>query len=374
MTVIFNSLAANSVVLGGGTSALSYVQCGTANNVLLSNGSTWISSPMSAGYLVGSIPSAVLGNSSLYVGTTQIALNRSSSSQTLTGISIDGNSATSNNASNLNGQASTYYTNPNNFSTAVPVTKGGTGVTSIAVNSVILGNGTSNVQTISPGSAGNVLTSDGTTWTSSISFYAPPGCVIQFAGSTAPSGWLFCDGSAISRTTYANLFSTIGILYGAGDNVNTFNLPDLRDRVPIGKSSTKVLATTGGSSTLTPSGSISIAGTSLTTDQLPAHNHGVNDSGHVHSVSDPSHRHYISGGLRYSQGYAAGDNVNISLGGESAGWTDYASTGISIAAGGTGISIQNNGSGTTHNHSASFTGTSVSSLPPYIVLNYIIKY
>lgn len=58
--------------------------------------------------------------------------------------------------------------------------------------------------------------------------YAPPGKVSAFACVAVPAGWLFCDGSAVSRTTYAALFAAIGTAYGAGDGVNTFNLPNLQ--------------------------------------------------------------------------------------------------------------------------------------------------
>jgi microcystin-dependent protein len=65
----------------------------------------------------------------------------------------------------------------------------------------------------------------------------PTGSVTSFAGSSAPSGWLLCDGrsTGISRTTYANLFAVIGTTYGSGDGSTTFNLPDLRGRVVGGK-------------------------------------------------------------------------------------------------------------------------------------------
>jgi microcystin-dependent protein len=56
----------------------------------------------------------------------------------------------------------------------------------------------------------------------------PPGTVVAFAGTNVPSGWLLCDGSAVSRLSYAALFSAIAVTYGIGDAVNTFNLPDLR--------------------------------------------------------------------------------------------------------------------------------------------------
>lgn len=63
----------------------------------------------------------------------------------------------------------------------------------------------------------------------------PAGVVLPYGGASAPSGWLLCDGSAISRTTYATLFTAISTNYGTGDGSSTFNIPDLRGRVPVGK-------------------------------------------------------------------------------------------------------------------------------------------
>ena len=65
---------------------------------------------------------------------------------------------------------------------------------------------------------------------SSLSTIAPTGVVQAFAGRTTPQGWLLCDGSAVSRTTYAALFAVIGTTYGAGDGSTTFNLPNLVDK------------------------------------------------------------------------------------------------------------------------------------------------
>lgn len=62
------------------------------------------------------------------------------------------------------------------------------------------------------------------------------GTVKMFAGNTIPEGWLLCDGSAISRTTYANLFNAIGTTWGAGNGSTTFNLPNTIDRVVQGYS------------------------------------------------------------------------------------------------------------------------------------------
>ena len=59
------------------------------------------------------------------------------------------------------------------------------------------------------------------------SAFVPPGAITSYAGSSAPTGWLLCDGSAVSRTTYADLFAVCGITYGAGNGSTTFNLPNL---------------------------------------------------------------------------------------------------------------------------------------------------
>lgn len=56
----------------------------------------------------------------------------------------------------------------------------------------------------------------------------PVGATLEYAGTVLPTGFLFCDGAAVSRTTYANLFTALGISHGQGDGVNTFNLPDYR--------------------------------------------------------------------------------------------------------------------------------------------------
>ena len=75
------------------------------------------------------------------------------------------------------------------------------------------------------------VTVDGTNGVSLISSTSAPflvGQVCFFGQSTAPSGFLKCDGSAVSRSTYANLFSAIGTTYGSGDGTSTFNVPDLR--------------------------------------------------------------------------------------------------------------------------------------------------
>lgn len=80
----------------------------------------------------------------------------------------------------------------------------------------------------------------------------PVGAVMPFGGASAPADHLLCQGQAVSRTTYADLFAVIGTTYGAGDGATTFNLPDLRERVPIGRG-TRALGTKGGTTSHTHS-------------------------------------------------------------------------------------------------------------------------
>ena len=74
----------------------------------------------------------------------------------------------------------------------------------------------------------------------------PTGTVLAYAGNTVPSGFLLCDGRAVSRTTYAVLFAAIGTTYGSGDGSSTFNLPDMRGRVAVGVDSDANLGTVSG--------------------------------------------------------------------------------------------------------------------------------
>lgn len=69
----------------------------------------------------------------------------------------------------------------------------------------------------------------------------PIGTIIMFAGKNPPENWLFCDGSAISRTEYQNLYKIIGDIYGSGDGKSTFNLPNFSDLFPQGKSNNENL-------------------------------------------------------------------------------------------------------------------------------------
>lgn len=92
----------------------------------------------------------------------------------------------------------------------------------------------------------------------------PAGIIQMYAGSTAPTNWLLCDGTAVSRTTYSSLFSAIGTNYGVGNGSTTFNLPNLTNRMAMGKGagSFATLGSTGGAETI-----------SLALGNMPAHSH-----------------------------------------------------------------------------------------------------
>lgn len=122
-------------------------------------------------------------------------------------------------------------------------------------------------------------------YNTAIAAYVPPGAIMQFAMNSAPSGWLICDGTAYSRTTYAALYANISTVWGAGDGVTTFNVPDFRGAFLRGLDSGKgydparVFA-------------------SYQADAYASHSHSITDPGHVHAAGNNS--------LNYANGVAAG--------------------------------------------------------------------
>ncbi len=168
----------------------------------------------------------------------------------------------------------------------------------------------------------------------------PSGTIVPWSDSSIPSGFLECDGSAVSRTTYATLFGIVGTTYGVGDGSTTFNVPDLADNVPVGKSGTKSLASTGGANTVTPNGNIagSTANATLSTAQLASHRHST--------------AIYTGGGY----------------------FNDAASRANNSPAGSNNaVGLTGSGSGHSHNMSANFTGDATSVMQPYLTIIYVIK-
>jgi microcystin-dependent protein len=95
------------------------------------------------------------------------------------------------------------------------------------------------------------------------------------------TGWLACDGAALDRATYAELFDAIGLTFTATDDGATFNIPDMRDRVPVGTNpASRTLGTVGGAETVT-----------LTQAEMPSHSHGGATAGGTSGTADTDHYH-----------------------------------------------------------------------------------
>jgi len=161
-----------------------------------------------------------------------------------------------------------------------------TAITSTAAELNLLDGGTSVGSSITIADTDGVVVNDGGTMKSVPAsdfkeYIMPTGAVLPYAGSSAPTGFLLCYGQAISRSTYADLFSAISTTYGTGDGSSTFNVPDLRGRVAAGQddmggsSANRLTDQTGGlnGDTLGDTGGSETH--TLTTAQMPAHTHTV---------------------------------------------------------------------------------------------------
>lgn len=185
----------------------------------------------------------------------------------------------------------------------------------------------------------------------------PAGSLTPYAGSSAPTGWLFCYGQNVNRTTYANLFTAIGTTYGVGDGSTTFTLPDLRGRTLFGKDDMGGSAASRLSALYfggTPTSLGAVGGEEshvITSSQLPAHTHtaSATDSGHTHSVKYNTSSSYGTG--------AVSGVTSVSSAGNQ--------TGTAAALSGTAnISVTVDSAG---------SSSAMGLIPPAIILNYIIK-
>ena len=183
-------------------------------------------------------------------------------------------------------------------------------------------------------------------------FTIATGMILPWAAPAAdkPAGYLLCDGSAVSRSTYSALFALIATTHGAGNGSSTFNVPNFQNRMAIGKSGTYSLGSTGGSTTesYTPAGSVAVSGTTdghaLTQAQLP-------------NIT-----------LTPQQKAKTEDKGTLNRGSSSGSGASYEFLDIPLG-----------GSGATHSHgfsgtgSLTGTGATLDILNPYISINFIIK-
>jgi microcystin-dependent protein len=170
----------------------------------------------------------------------------------------------------------------------------------------------------------------------------PPGTILAYAGKAAPPGWFLCDGSAVSRTKYAALFAAVEITYGGGDGITTFNLPDARGRVILGAGDGSGLTSRSVGQRLGEEAH------ALTVAEMPAHSHSGQTGGvNIHATSDPRAMDYgpngSDRGFNFSSYSLSGGNF----------FNEHQHPVTTVAVGGSGA----------HN-----------TIPPSLVLNWIIKY
>jgi microcystin-dependent protein len=176
-------------------------------------------------------------------------------------------------------------------------------------------------------------------------FIMPVGTVIAYGGSSEPEGWLFCDGHSVSATTYDDLFAIIG--YNFGGSGDTFYLPDLKQRFPLGKA---------------------ISGTGNTLGETGGSINHIHGAG---SYQSPAHRHKMNFVVRWGVGGLWTHIISADA------RDDWTGLGFHVPVAHDGPYWTGGGAHPSHDTNeggGSVAGNSSSSNPPFIALNYIIKY
>ena len=185
----------------------------------------------------------------------------------------------------------------------------------------------------------------------------PVGSITMFAGSTAPAGWHLCDGSNLNISIYPALFAVIGTVFG-GNGVTVFRIPDMRSRFPIGASNSFPMNGIAGGN----------ESTTLTTDNLPAHQHGL-----ANVVTNGFANHTHRYGWNFDS-FIPGNTVDVTAIIKDVGYGEVNRTGTTgIPISGTEIPLKNlNGEPAITDSTGS--GLAFSIMPPFLAINYIIKY
>ncbi len=210
----------------------------------------------------------------------------------------------------------------------------------------------------------------------------PTGAIGMFGGGQAPEGWLFCDGAAVSREEYEDLFDTIGTSYGAGNGSTTFNLPDLRLRFPRGASANESAGAVANVNTHSHAVTVSVASGS----HAHTHSFSSNFSGNTGNVGNHSHSTNTNA---TGSGNTLGPSANVNRGAGnlitpgSGHVHDRGNHNHTINEGGSGehghsfsggvSGNTGNASSANHNHNSSGSADTISHVPAYTTVNYIIK-
>lgn len=195
----------------------------------------------------------------------------------------------------------------------------------------------------------------------------PPGVVLPHGSSSIPDGFLACDGSAVSRATYAALFAAISTTYGAGDGTSTFNVPDLRGIFPRGVGSQTISAVNYDGSTLGTKRKDRTNNTGLSATTTSTNSAAVSDfnAAHTHTWNDRYFTAPVTNNDSYSNEGAGGETIA----------KNYTNNEIARTTGNPNVSLNHSHTVATNtvSSSSSFSGENAETVPGYLTVAYIIK-